>query len=55
MRYKDLDFVSRIRRWPPVMVKKLEDFLALRGEGGGGGGGAAAATAKGAAAVATRQ
>lgn len=29
-RYKDLDYVSRIRRWPPAMVTKLEDFLKIK-------------------------
>lgn len=29
-RYKDLDYVRRIRRWPPVMVTKLEDFLKIK-------------------------
>lgn len=28
--YKDLDFVRRIRRWPPSMVSRLENFLQLR-------------------------
>lgn len=28
-RYKDLDWVARIRRWPPVMVSALERFLKL--------------------------
>ena len=29
-RYRDLDYVRRIRRWPPVMVDKLEAFLDLK-------------------------
>lgn len=29
-KYKDLDYVRRIRRWPPSMVKKLEKFLSMR-------------------------
>ena len=29
-KYKDLDYVRRIRRWPPSMVKKLEKFLSAR-------------------------
>ena len=29
-KYKDLDYVRRIRRWPPVMVTKLEDFLKIK-------------------------
>ena len=28
--YKDLDFVRRIRRWPPSMVSRLENFLQVR-------------------------
>ena len=33
-KYKDLDYVSRIRRWPPSMVAKLKDFLELSAPGG---------------------
>lgn len=29
-KYRDIDYVTRIRRWPPVMVAKLEKFLAVR-------------------------
>ena len=29
-KYKDLDYVSRIRRWPPIMVDKLQAFLDVR-------------------------
>ena len=29
-RYKDLDYVRRIRRWPPVMVDKLDAFLKIK-------------------------
>lgn len=29
-RYKDLDWVTKIRRWPPSMVADLEKFLQLR-------------------------
>lgn len=29
-RYRDGDWLRRIRRWPPVMVDRMEDFLALR-------------------------
>ena len=29
-KYKDLDYVRRIRRWPPAMVGKLEKFLELK-------------------------
>jgi Tfp pilus assembly protein PilF len=29
-RYRDLDYVRRVRRWPPVMVEKLETFLSVR-------------------------
>lgn len=29
-RYKDLDWVKNIRRWPPVMVTALEKFLKLQ-------------------------
>ncbi|PZV12308.1 MAG: hypothetical protein DCF21_15810, partial [Leptolyngbya sp.] len=28
-RYKDLDWVSTVRRWPPTMVAALEKFLHL--------------------------
>lgn len=27
--YKDIDYVTRIRRWPPAMVEKLKSFLAV--------------------------
>jgi len=29
-KYKDLDYVRRIRRWPPAMVAKLDDFLKIK-------------------------
>jgi tetratricopeptide (TPR) repeat protein len=29
-KYRDLDYVRRIRRWPPVMVDKLDAFLSIR-------------------------
>ncbi len=29
-KYQDDDWLSRIRRWPPVMVGKMADFLAFR-------------------------
>lgn len=29
-RYKDIDWVKNVRRWPPAMVEALENFLALR-------------------------
>ena len=29
-RYKDLDWVANVRRWPPVMVAALEKFLKLQ-------------------------
>ena len=29
-KYKDLDYVRRIRRWPPAMVDKLSRFLELK-------------------------
>ncbi|WP_263971702.1 tetratricopeptide repeat protein [Leptolyngbya ohadii] len=29
-RYKDLDWVASVRRWPPAMVKALERFLTLK-------------------------
>jgi len=29
-KYKDLDYVRRIRRWPPAMVDKLSSFLELK-------------------------
>jgi hypothetical protein len=28
-RYKDLEWVTQIRRWPPAMVAALEKFLKL--------------------------
>jgi tetratricopeptide (TPR) repeat protein len=28
-KFKDEDWLSRIRRWPPVMVRYMKDFLAL--------------------------
>lgn len=32
--YRDLDWVSRIRRWPPSLVKELDSFLSQRRMGG---------------------
>lgn len=29
-KYEDIDWLSRVRRWPPVMVARMKDFLALR-------------------------
>jgi len=29
-RYQDLDWVSNVRRWPPLMVQALEKFLKLK-------------------------
>ena len=29
-RYRDLDYVRRVRRWPPAMVEKLDAFLSIR-------------------------
>lgn len=29
-KYKDKDWLVRIRRWPPVMVERLDDFLTLK-------------------------
>ena len=29
-KYRDLDYVARVRRWPPAMVRKLEAFLEIR-------------------------
>jgi tetratricopeptide (TPR) repeat protein len=29
-RYQDEDWLFRIRRWPPLMVEKMREFLALR-------------------------
>jgi len=29
-KYKDMDWLRRIRRWPPVMVEKMNDFVSLR-------------------------
>lgn len=29
-RYADADWLERIRRWPPVMVDRMQDFLALK-------------------------
>ena len=28
-KYRDIDYVRRIRRWPPVMIEKLQSFLAV--------------------------
>ncbi|MCO5571177.1 hypothetical protein L7F22_024911 [Adiantum nelumboides] len=28
--YRDLDWLSRIRRWPPAMVERMESFLKLK-------------------------
>ena len=28
--YRDIDWLSRIRRWPPSMVRRMDDFLNLR-------------------------
>jgi hypothetical protein len=28
--YRDEDWLFRIRRWPPVMVKRMKGFLALQ-------------------------
>ena len=28
--YRDSDWLARIRRWPPTMVKKMDDFIKLR-------------------------
>ncbi|KAI3437946.1 hypothetical protein D9Q98_000390 [Chlorella vulgaris] len=35
-RYLDRDWLQRIRRWPPVMVSYMQDFLALRSTAGTG-------------------
>ncbi|XP_024520021.1 uncharacterized protein LOC9631231 isoform X1 [Selaginella moellendorffii] len=29
-RYKDTDWLKRIRRWPPVMIQHMDDFLRVR-------------------------
>eukprot|EP00877_Chromochloris_zofingiensis_P006048 jgi/Chrzof1/1697/Cz10g17190.t1 len=29
-KYQDADWLRRIRRWPPLMVDRMQDFLALR-------------------------
>jgi len=29
-KYQDIDWLVRVRRWPPVMVERLEAFLSLR-------------------------
>lgn len=29
-KYEDMDWLTRVRRWPPVMVARMRDFLALR-------------------------
>ena len=29
-KYRDLDYVKRVRRWPPTMVEKLEAFLKIQ-------------------------
>lgn len=28
-KYRDIDYVRRVRRWPPAMVQKLQNFLAV--------------------------
>ncbi|KXZ45732.1 hypothetical protein GPECTOR_51g718 [Gonium pectorale] len=30
VKYTDMDWLRRIRRWPPVMVERMADFLALK-------------------------
>ncbi|PNG99753.1 hypothetical protein TSOC_014463, partial [Tetrabaena socialis] len=30
VKYTDLDWLGRIRRWPPAMVDRMSDFLALK-------------------------
>lgn len=30
-KYKDVEWLSKVRRWPPSMVSKLQKFLNLRG------------------------
>ena len=29
-KYRDMDYVARVRRWPPAMTQKLEAFLKIR-------------------------
>ncbi len=29
-KYEDMNWLTRVRRWPPVMVARMKDFLALR-------------------------
>ena len=29
-KYRDIDYVARVRRWPPAMTQKLEAFLKIR-------------------------
>eukprot|EP00873_Tetraselmis_striata_P024218 jgi/Tetstr1/444482/TSEL_032363.t1 len=36
-KYKDMDWLRRIRRWPPVMVEKMSDFVGLRSPLASGG------------------
>lgn len=30
IKYQDMDWLARIRRWPPVLVNKMADFVAFR-------------------------
>jgi tetratricopeptide (TPR) repeat protein len=30
VRYKEMDWVRSIRRWPPVLVEQLDNFVSLR-------------------------
>lgn len=34
-KYEDMDWLARIRRWPPVLVSKMADFVAFRLPAGG--------------------
>jgi tetratricopeptide (TPR) repeat protein len=33
-KYQDVDWLQRVRRWPPAMVDYLQDFLQLKRSGG---------------------
>lgn len=37
-KYEDVQWLKTVRRWPPVMVAYLTDFLQLKQDSSGGGG-----------------
>lgn len=36
-KYQDADWLRRVRRWPPVMVARMQDFLRLQAPGSSSG------------------